>query len=416
VNRRVVVTGCGVICALGGNTQNFSQALASGRSGVQALDTHFFAGRVRGASPRGVAARIGGDAAGQFHGYELELLDPVSRYALIAGREACDGSGLLSDPVQNSDAGVYIGTGMGGASSVERAYADMFGLGAAPRPLAILSAMNNAAAGHLSIRLGLKGPNFTYSCACASSAVAIGEAFHAIRCGRLDCALAGGAEACIVAGVMRAWDSLRVLAPVHSTCAAASCRPFSADRAGIVLGEGAAMLVLEDVESAEHRGTPILAEMLGYGATADACHITNPSVDGQARAMYAALADAGLDPADIDYVNAHGTATRIGDVCETLAIKRVFGERAHDTPVSSTKSVHGHLLGAAGALEFAACLQSMRGNFLPATMHLGEHDPDCDLDYVGNAPRLGVPIRRFMSNSFAFGGSNAVLIGGEFRR
>jgi 3-oxoacyl-[acyl-carrier-protein] synthase II len=382
---------------------------------VQALDAHFFAGRVRGASPRAVAARIGGDAAERLHGYELELLDPVSRYALIAGHEACDQSGLLTDPVPGSGAGVYVGTGMGGALSVERAYTDMLGLGVAPRPLAILSAMNNAAAGHLSMRLGFKGPNFTYSCACASSAVALGEAFHAIRYGRLECALAGGAEACVVEGVMRAWDALRVLAPPHSSGAAASCRPFSADRAGIVLGEGAAMFVLEDLESAWRRGAPILAEVLGYRATADASHITSPGVDGQARAMSGALAEAGLDPADIDYVNAHGTATRVGDVCETHAIKRVFGERAQGTPVSSTKSVHGHLLGAAGALEFAACLQSMRGNFLPATMHLAERDPDCDLDYVANAPRHGVRIRRFMSNSFAFGGSNAVLIGGEFR-
>jgi 3-oxoacyl-(acyl-carrier-protein) synthase len=415
VNRRVVVTGCGVVCALGECSAALAQALAGGASGVGPLDERFGAGRPFGATLSRVAARIRGNPAARFRRYELELLDPVSQHALTAGREACEQSRLLDDPNLGLHAGVYVGTGMGGAASIERAYADMLGLGTAPRPLAVVSAMNNAAAGHLSMRFGLKGPNLTYSSACASSAIALGEAFHAIRNGRLDLALAGGAEACIVAGVLRAWESLHVLAPAHAANPAASCRPFSRDRAGIVLGEGAAMFVLETAESAEQRGVPVLGELLGYGATADASHITNPDVDGQVRAMSAALADAELAPIDIDYINAHGTATRIGDVCETLAIKRVFGERAHCVPVSSTKSVHGHLLGAAGALEFAVCLLAMRGGFLPATMHLLESDPDCDLDYVANAPRHGVRLRRFISNSFAFGGSNAVLIAGQYQ-
>jgi 3-oxoacyl-[acyl-carrier-protein] synthase II len=358
-------------------------------------------------------ARIEKRAALALGGYEHALLDPVSQYALAAGEEACEQSGLLAAQDLCEGTGVFVGTGMGGALSVERAYADMLGLGSAPRPLSILCAMNNAPASHLSMRLGLKGPNLSISTACASSTIAIGEAFRAIRLGRITCALAGGTEACLVAGVLRAWESLRVLAEARADNPAASCRPFARTRDGIVLGEGAAMFVLESLESAVRRGAPLLAELLGYGATADASHIANPSVEGQVRAMQAALHDADLEPEDIDYVNAHGTATRVGDLCETLALKRVFGALAHGVPISSTKSAHGHLLGAAGAIELAASLAAVRGGFLPATLNLDEYDPECDLDYIPNIPRHGVALRRFMSNSFAFGGSNAVLIGGS---
>jgi 3-oxoacyl-[acyl-carrier-protein] synthase II len=410
VNRRVVVTGCGVVCALGASVREFAQALAVGESGVRALEEHGPRGRFEWATAARAAAQVTDVPEWPPHLCHLELLDPVTRHALNAGRQACAQSRLLEDPALTSSGGIYVGTGMGGASSVERAYADMLRRAVAPQPLAILSGMNNAPAAHLSICFGLKGPNLTFSSACASSATAIGEAARAIRSGRLDCALAGGSEACLTVGVLRAWESLRVLAPSDPADPAASCRPFSRDRAGIVLGEGAAMFVLETPESARRRATPIIAELLGYGSTADAVHIANPSVDGQARAISQALEDAGLRPEEIDYINAHGTATRVGDVCETRAIKRIFGEHARCIPISSTKSVHGHLLGAAGALEFAAGLIAMRDGFAPATMHLRESDPECDLDYVANAPRHRVPIRRFMSNSFAFGGSNAVLI------
>jgi 3-oxoacyl-[acyl-carrier-protein] synthase II len=411
---RVVVTGCGVYCALGGNTAAVAQELKAGRSGVQVLDESFFGGCAQREST--VAARAPIEALNRFARYELEFLDRVSQQALIAATEAIEQSGWVRDSSLTAGAGVFLGTGMGGAASVERAYADMFGRGSEPRPFCVLSAMNNAAAGHLSMRFGLKGPNLTVSSACASSAIAIGEAFHAIRRGRIDGALAGGSEACVVPGVVRAWRALRVLAQTRSDNPAASCRPFSADRSGIVLGEGAAVLALETADSAERRGAPILCELLGYGASADARHITNPNFEGQARAMSAALVDACLEPCEIDYINAHGTATPVGDLCETHAIKRVFGDGARRIPISSTKSVHGHLLGGAGALEFAACVLAMRGGFVPATMHLGEPDPECDLDYVANAPRDGMFIRRFMSNSFAFGGSNAVLIGGSLGR
>ena len=409
---RVVVTGCGVISALGAGTPAFARALAAGHSGIVLLDHLAAAEHGRRTCRHPVGARIEQRATAILGGCEHALLDPVSRYALAAGEEACEQSGLLAARDLCEGTGVFVGTGMGGALSVERAYADMFGLGTAPRPLSILSAMNNAPASHLSMRLGLKGPNLSISTACASSSIAIGEAFHAIRGGRLTCALAGGTEACLVGGVLRAWGSLRVLAEARADNPAASCRPFARGRDGIVLGEGAAMFVLESLDSAVRRGVPLLAELFGYGAAADASHIANPSVEGQVRAMQAALDDAGLAPQEIDYVNAHGTATRVGDVCETLALKRVFGTHVRRVPVSSTKSAHGHLLGAAGAVELAACLAAMSGGFLPATLNLDEADPDCDLDYVPRTPRHGVAVRRFMSNSFAFGGSNAVLIGG----
>jgi 3-oxoacyl-[acyl-carrier-protein] synthase II len=414
VKRRVVVTGCGVISALGANRVEFAGALACGRSGIHVLEPESGSSQHRDGAL--VAATVASAVGATSRRIDLELIDRVSRLALAAGVEAFEQSGLHANAALAARAGIYVGTSMGGAASIERAYDDMFRLESEPRPFSVLSAMNNAAAGHLSMRFGLKGPNLTISSACASSTIAIGEACHAIRSGRIECALAGGSEACLVPGVLRAWNALRVLARSGNRDPAASCRPFSRDRRGIVLGEGAAIFVLESLATALRRHAPIFGEILGYGTSADATHITNPNVEGQARAMSSALVDAKLDPDDIDYINAHGTGTQAGDVCETAAIKQVFGARAHRIGVSSTKSIHGHVLGAAGAVELAACLCAQRGGFLPATMHLVEPDPQCDLDYVANAPRHGVAIRRFMSNSFAFGGSNAVLIGGEYRK
>jgi 3-oxoacyl-[acyl-carrier-protein] synthase II len=302
---------------------------------------------------------------------------------------------------------------MGGMYTIEEAYRDIWYHGAPPKPLAIVCAMANAPAAHLSIRFGLKGPNITFAAACASSALAIGEAFNALRAGRIDCALVGGAEACVTSGVLRAWHAMRILASVDRSAPGEACRPFSRDRSGIVLGEGAAMLVLERLESAHERGAEVLCELEGFGVSSDASHVCMPAVDGQVSAIVSALRDADLAPRDIDYINAHGTATRVGDITETRAVHQVFGEHAHSVAISSTKSVHGHLLGAAGALEFIAALVALREGFLPATMHLHLPDTDCDLDYVPNQPREGVRIGHFMSHSFAFGGSNAVLIAGR---
>jgi len=406
---RVAVTGCGVVCALGNRVADLTEALRAGRSGV----------RLVAADPAGPPSAAGcpllEGAYAELCASDRALFDPVTRYALRAAREALDQSGLLCDRESSRHTAVYLGTALGGANATEEAHRDIWYHGTPPKPLTVLCAMSNAPAAHLSIRFGLHGPNLTYSVACASSAIAIGEAFHAIRDGRVACALAGGAEACVTPVVLRAWQSMRILAAIDTRVPAEACKPFARNRSGLVLGEGAAMLVMERLDSALARGAPVLCELLGFGRTADASHICIPSTDGQTAAMIAALDDAGLTTREISYINAHGTGTRVGDLSETRAIKQAFGEHAFALAASSTKSAHGHLLGAAGALEFIASLAALRAGFLPATLNLRDRDPECDLDYVANEPRGGVRLGTFMSNSFAFGGSNAVLIAGEPR-
>ncbi|HYG32087.1 MAG TPA: beta-ketoacyl-[acyl-carrier-protein] synthase family protein, partial [Methylophilaceae bacterium] len=274
----------------------------------------------------------------------------------------------------------------------------------------VLMAMQNAAASWIALDHGFAGPNLTYSTACSSSAVAIGEAWQRIRQGEADMMMAGGAEAPLTLGVLKAWESLRTVAAVDADNSAASCKPFAANRSGLVLGEGAAIVLLEEWEHAVARGARIHAELLGYGLSTDTGHITRPSVEGQARAMQLALASAGVEPADIGYINAHGTGTAANDAVETTAIKQVFGSGAYDIPVSSTKSMHGHLLGGAGALEFIATILGMQSGIAPPTMHLQQPDPECDLDYVPNEARKKLDMAMAMSNSFSFGGTNAVLI------
>ena len=409
MGNRVAVTGYGAVCALGNSVPELTEALRAARSGVRLI-----------ASDPACPPAVGGlplleNTCADFSTADRLLFDPVSRYAAHAAREALDQSGLLSDPSLLERAAVYIGTALGGAHATEEAHRDVWYHGTAPKPLAVLCAMSNAPAAHLSIRYGLKGPNVTYSVACASSAIAIGEAFRAVREGRIECALVGGSEACITPVVVRAWQSMRILASVDTRAPGETCRPFSRNRSGLVLGEGAAMIVLERLHGALARGAPVLCELLGFGCTADASHVCIPASDGQSTAIVAALNDACLSPAEIGYINAHGTGTRVGDIAETRAIRRAFGDRASALAISSTKSAHGHLLGAAGALEFVASLAALRAGFLPATLNLQEPDPECDLDYVSDGPRCGVRVGTFMTNSFAFGGSNAVLIAGEPR-
>ncbi len=274
----------------------------------------------------------------------------------------------------------------------------------------IARSMSHASAAWLGVEYQLGGPNLTYSTACSSSAVAIGEAFRHIRCGEADVMLAGGSEAPLNFGTLKAWEALRTLASEDPEDASASCKPFAANRSGLVLAEGAAILVLEDWERAQRRGTRILGELLGYGLCTDAVHITRPSVEGQARAMSLALADAGLAPEAIDYINAHGTGTVANDSVESAAIKHVFGARAKRIPVSSTKSMHGHLLGASAALELIATLLALESGFLPPTINLREPDPECDLDYISEGARAVDDVHTAMSNAFAFGGTNAVLV------
>jgi 3-oxoacyl-[acyl-carrier-protein] synthase II len=273
--------------------------------------------------------------------------------------------------------------------------------------------MNNAAAAHISMANQLRGPMLNFSTACSSSAASVGEAIRAIRHGYADVVVAGGSEALLTYGNVLAWDAMRALAHADPIDPSRSCRPFDANRSGLVLGEGAAALVLESGERAERRGARVYAELVGYGNASDARDISKPDVDGQVRALRAALADARVDAGDVGYINAHGTATHIGDITETAAIKQVFSERARSIPVSSTKAVHGHLLGGAGALEAVVMIMSLSEGVIPPTAHLDTPDPACDLDYVPHDARH-VSLRVAMSSSFGFGGMNSVLVGRQY--
>jgi 3-oxoacyl-(acyl-carrier-protein) synthase len=409
--RRVAITGLGVVSAAGIGTPAFFDALLSARSGIRAVDIPFPTG-----AESVLAGAIDFDPDPHFSRARLLTMDRVSQFALVAGREAMAQAGLGDTAsLQTSFAperfGVSLGTGSGGASSTDVAYTALLEQKVARlRPMTVVLAMNNAIAAHVSMEFGLKGPSSTISNACASSATSIGEAFRQIRHGYADAMLAGGSEALLNRGTIKAWQAMHTLARPHTDGAETSCRPFSADRSGLVLAEGAAMLVLEEWESAKRRGATILAELCGYASTTDAHHLTQPDAQGQARAMTLALADAKLQTSDIGYLNAHGTATDVGDVVETSAVKLAFQDLAARLPISSSKGVHGHAMGAAGAMEFIASVMALRAGTLPPTAFLHKPDPRCDLDYVPLIPRDAKGLRAVMSNSFAFGGSNAVLI------
>lgn len=343
----------------------------------------------------------------------LLTMDRVSQFALVAAREAMAQAGLDSEltGLQPERFGVSVGTGSGGTTSLEAAYYALLEQKAARlRPMTVVLAMNNAIAAHLSMEFGLKGPSSTISNACASSATAIGDAFRQIRHGYADAMLVGGSDALLSKGTIKAWQAMHTLAKPHADGAHASSRPFSKDRTGLVLAEGSAMLVLEDWDTAKGRGANILAELAGYASTTDAHHLTQPEAQGQANAMSLALKDAGLNSTDIGYLNAHGTATEVGDVVETNAIKLAFGNEARHLPISSTKAVHGHAMGAAGAMEFIASVMALQSRQLAPTAFLQTPDERCDLDYIALQARRVKNLRAVMSNSFAFGGSNAVLI------
>jgi len=404
--KRVVVTGVGVVSPLGTGVDAFFDSLVAGKSGVRILDIE---------APRPLATRIGApvvdfDPARLFPAAKLRMLDRVSQMALAAAGEAVRGSQGALAGVDPAKVGVFVGTGMGGAQTTDESYRALYAeANDRLKPFSVLLAMNNAPCAWIALEHGLAGPSLTYSCACASSAVAIGEAFQRIARGECDAAIAGGAEAPLTFGTIRAWEALRTLAAEDPADASASCKPFSKDRSGLVLGEGAAMIVLEERERARSRGAPIVAEVVGYGVCTDTSHITRPSVKAQAQAMRLALESAGLAPEEVGYVNAHGTGTQANDGVETAAIREVLGTHASRVPVSSTKSMHAHLLGAAGALEFVAALLALRRQTIPPTMHLAQPDPECDLDYVPNAARRVDAFEATLSNSFAFGGTNAVL-------
>jgi beta-ketoacyl-acyl-carrier-protein synthase II len=412
--RRVAVTGIGVISPLGNDPAEFFSGLASGRSGIGRLpapavghsDTPVIEER-----RTHIGAAVSFNSASFFPAPRLRMLDRVSQFALAASAQAVRDANIAFDQTDPQRAGVFIGTGMGGAQTTDDGYFTLYGERSdRVKPYSVLMAMNNAAASWIGIEYGLSGPNLTYSTACSSSAVAIGEAARRIVSGELDLMIAGGAEAPLTYGTLVAWDALKTLATEDPQDPAASCKPFAKNRTGLVLGEGAAIVVLEDWQHARARGARIHAELVGYGLCTDASHITRPTVEGQAAAMRRALESAAMQAEEIGYINAHGTATLANDTVETAAIKKVFGEHAWHVPVSSTKSMHGHLLGAAGAIEFVATVLAMERHIIPPTINLHVPDPECDLDYVPGKARTGVELTAGMSNSFAFGGTNAVLI------
>jgi 3-oxoacyl-(acyl-carrier-protein) synthase len=404
--RRVAVTGIGVVSALGNSLEEFYRSLASGRSGVQRLPEEVTLG-----SGVQVGAFTAWDPAAHFKGPEAGSLDRVAQFALTAAGQALAASGLDPAAADRDRIGVYWGTGMGGANTLEGAYRSVYGKNDFRlRPLSVVMVMNNAAGSNVAVRWGLRGPFANFSTACSSSAMAIGEAMHAIQSGRADAVVAGGSEALLTPAILAAWQALRTLSPADADDPAASCKPFDKRRGGLVLGEGAAALMLEDEMHARARGTSIHAFITGYGNSCDATHMSKPDRDGQVRAMKQALAESGVAPETIGYINAHGTATIVGDVVECEAINAVFGGAAARIPVSSTKSMHGHLLGGAGAIEMAAALMPFIEGVVPPTANLEQPDPACAVRHVARLAERGEIPRAVMSNSFAFGGSNVVLI------
>ena len=344
----------------------------------------------------------GFDPLKHFEGGKDAQLDRFAQFSVVTAREAFRDSGIKLSPEQRVLAAVVCGSAVGGQASIEAGFADLWVQGRGRvHPLTIPKTMANAGASHISMDLGLAGPVYTVSTACSSANHAIGQAFRLVRDGEADLAVTGGAEAIFTVGMLKAWEAMRVIAPD-------TCRPFSKDRRGMILGEGGAMMILEPLEAAQARGARIYAEICGMGMTSDAHHLTQPTVDGPARAMRGALREAGMAPEEVGYINAHGTGTAGNDPVETKAIREVFGAHADKLAVSSTKSMHGHALGAAGALEAIATVLALHHGILPPTANFTEPDPECDLDYIPNQART-LQVGAALSNSFAFGGLNAVV-------
>ena len=399
--RRVVVTGTGVISPLGLSVDAFWSGLKNGVSGV---------GPITGFDTQDLYITIAGECSDfeprdRLSSKLLLLADRYSQFAGAAASEAFAQSGLEIPLVNGERAASIIGSGAGGLNTLEKAYYDLFALKKkATHPLTLLRTIGSSACAHVGIDNGVKGPTFGTVSACATASHALGLTFDMIRRGSVDIGVAGASEAVINYGSMRAWQAMRVLSPE-------GCFPFSKNRNGTVLAEGAGILVMEELEHARARGANILAEVKGFGMTSDAADMVNPDIEGPTKAMEIALKDANLNSGDIDYLNAHGTATTVNDANETNAIKRAFGDDAGKLAISSTKSMHGHLLGAGGGVEAVACIMAARDNFAPPTIGLEEADPECDLDYVPNIGRE-MDIKYTMSNSFAFGGLNASIVFG----
>jgi beta-ketoacyl-acyl-carrier-protein synthase II len=402
--RRVVITGIGVFASTGKNVDSFFKMLVEGRSAIR---------RIRQIDPASLSVQIAAEIpdyepTDYFPAKRLDLLDRFSQFGLLAAKEAMETSGLELRDEERSRFGVVMGTGMGGATTFDSGYYSLYVKQAVRlHPFTIPKIMHNAATSQICMEFGAQGPALTTATACSSSGHAIGQAFHLVKFGIADLMLAGGSEAPITYGMIRSWESVRVLAAGNGDPSRA-CRPFSADRDGLVIGEGAGVLLLEELEHAKQRGARIYGEVLGFGLSSDASHITQPSIDGPARAVRMALAEGQINPEEVDYINAHGTGTRLNDATETQVIKEVFKEHARRLAISSTKSMHGHTMGATGAIEMVATIQAIEQGVIPPTANYTQPDPECDLDYVPNQAREK-PVRVAVSNSFAFGGLNAVL-------
>lgn len=404
---RVVVTGMGLASPLGLSVPEFWDGLLAGKSGVRSLEGSIY---------DGMQTRIGAavwdfDESKYFGSKEARRMSRSSQMAIVAAGEAISQAKLSDGRVDYPKVGILIGSSIGGYSAADQFFKSFY-LHDRLSPFTIPISMNSGPASNVSIKYGFQGPLINVDAACATAAHSIGSAFNMIRGGGLQVAVTGAADSPFAPGVVAAWAALRAISTREDRPSEA-CRPFSADRDGMVLGEGAGILILEAESHALHRGVPILAELKGYGASSDSNHLTQPTQDGPAKAMRRALEDADLNVEDIDYINAHATGTEWNDKNETRAIKEVFGERAYEIPVVGNKAALGHSIAGSGALELIGCILSLRDQVVPPTINYSVPDPDCDLDYVTEGSRQ-VQLQNIMSNSFAFGGSNAVLIIGAY--
>ena len=396
--KRVVITGQGTINALGGDVATTLEAMREGRCGIGQLD-------IRDIDR--LAIKIGGQvqdyaAEDHFNRQQIALYDRFTQFALLAAREAIAQSGIRFAGDLAATSGVVLGTSGGGMQTLDENYRTVYEDGKnRVHPFVVPKLMNNAAASHLSMELNLKGPSFTVATACASSNHAMGQAFQLVRSGMCPVMVTGGSESMLCFGGIKAWEGLRVMSKD-------ACRPFSANRNGMVQGEGAAIFVFEEYEHARARGADILAEVVGFAMTSDASDIVMPSKQGAARAISGALRDGGIDPSEVGYINAHGTGTAANDKTECAAVADAFGAHADKLMMSSTKSMHGHLIGATGAVELLACIMALRDGVIAPTIGYEEFDPECSLDVVPNEAREA-EVNVVLSNAFAFGGLNAVL-------
>lgn len=396
--RRVVITGQGAITALGHNAHQTLEAIREGICGV---------GELTFQDSERLSVRIGAqvkefDPADHFNRQEIAFYDPFTQFALLAGKEAVAASGIVFEGALAERAGVILGSAGGGLQTQDQSYRAVYAEGKnRVHPFTVPRLMNNAAASHLSMRHGIRGPVYSVSSACASANHAMGQAFHMIRGGACDVVLTGGSDSMLCFGGIKAWEGLKVLSTE-------ACRPFCATRSGMVQGEGAAVFVFEDYEHATARGADILAEVVGFSMTSDAADIVLPAQDGAERAMRAALRDARLSPDDIDYLNAHGTGTRANDKSESAAINAVFGDHTRHLSVSSTKAMHGHVMGGTGAVELLAVIMALKIGVIAPTIGFRQADPECAINLVANDAQEK-PVKAALSNAFAFGGLNAVI-------